>query len=410
MKIVYVQPAELFGGAERQGTLAIRHLKKYGINVLAFIGQSEKLRRSLEEIGVVNYIVCSDIPEELDGPHPYREWLGWCFKSVIRWRRATAQLEGAAREFGAELIFASRSPGWTVAGPVAQWLKVPLVWRCGSRPATTNHRFWLHILAKLYPPKALVCNSQAVASSITPIVHVPSTTVPNAVDTTKFDPQHADAEYRRQLGVGEDPVVGIAARPHPFKGFEGLANLVRHLRRKIPQVRFLVAGESKWRPHFERHLALQAVAENVHFLGYLHNIECFYKSCDVIVLLSQKRSIEGLPNALLEAMAMERPVVATRFGGTMEMLSHGIDGFLVDYEDYQSFSEYICRLLFNPELALAMGRAGRRTAQARFSVDKMACALAATLRKVRLENAVHQRSCSDRGLFPNTEFEKEWYR
>jgi len=111
-------------------------------------------------------------------------------------------------------------------------------------------------------------------------------------------------------------------------------------------------------------------------------VESFLASCDVVVLTSKSRSIEGSPNALLEAMAMERPIVATRVGGVAEVITDGVEGFLVGEVDGEAFAERLVRLLGDPGLRRQMGAAGRARVLAHHREGDVVATLAAMLHEL----------------------------
>jgi len=137
--------------------------------------------------------------------------------------------------------------------------------------------------------------------------------------------------------------------------------VVRSAVAEVPSLRFLVAGESGWRAHYQSLFGSSGLSERVTFLGHVADIESFYASCDIVVLASRQNSIDGSPNAVLEAMAMERPVVASNVGGLAETLHDGIEGYLVAPADAVGFSRRLIELCGDPSLRRRLGTAGRAT-------------------------------------------------
>jgi glycosyltransferase involved in cell wall biosynthesis len=273
-----------------------------------------------------------------------------------------ARLRDLARERAVDLIFASRSVGWIAASPVARRLGLPLVWRGGGRPTGRGQRVSLRFLARLWRPDALVCNCEAVRRDLEPLVRAPSYIVHNGVDTARFDPQRVVPRFRRDAGIGPDvPVVGFSGRPAPEKGLEVLGAALVRVARDLPNLRVFIAGEFGWRAEYERLFGALGLAERTTFLGHVQDIESVYASCDVIALTSHNHSIEGSPNAVLEAMAMERPIVATAVGGLPELIQDGVQGFLVPAEDAAGLATHLGRLLGDPALRRQLGAAGRAT-------------------------------------------------
>jgi glycosyltransferase involved in cell wall biosynthesis len=184
------------------------------------------------------------------------------------------------------------------------------------------------------------------------------------VDGKRFssasDEERASARARLALPSGV-PLIGLAARPAPEKGFGLLEQVVVRVRREHPDARFVVAGDFTLRRFYEARFASAGVGNAVRFVGHV-DAAMFFRAVDVVVLTSRERSIEASPNALLEAMASCRPIVATAVGGVPELVRHGVDGYLTTDVDAEGFSANVSRLIAFPELRAEFGRNGRARA------------------------------------------------
>ena len=140
------------------------------------------------------------------------------------------------------------------------------------------------------------------------------------------------------------------------------------MRAQLPNVHAVIVGE------VELDEMLQAVVRDLHLedrltlLGRRGDMPEVYSAMDVFVLSSHD---EGMSNAILEAMAMEKPVVATDVGGTGEVIVHGQSGLLVPPKDPGALAAAITEVLAQPERARAIGQLGRRIVEERFSADAM---------------------------------------
>jgi glycosyltransferase involved in cell wall biosynthesis len=110
------------------------------------------------------------------------------------------------------------------------------------------------------------------------------------------------------------------------------------------------------------------LGERVHFVGYQQDIWTWLAACDVFALSSDW---EGMPNAVLEAMAAGLPVVATAVGGTPDVVVQGTTGLLVPPDDATALAAALDRLIHDPDLRRMMGAAGRQRVRARFSAQQM---------------------------------------
>jgi glycosyltransferase involved in cell wall biosynthesis len=364
MRILYIQPAEGFGGAERQGVVHIRRLLDLGHEVVPVVGPGAPICEALEREGVRDYVFVPDFVSQANTPRRTIDHIGNARSAARSWLSLHRRLDGLVRERHVQLVFASRPPAWIAGSSSARRAGLPLIWRGGSRITSAHEAVGLRLLARLWPPDALVTNCDAVRRDLAPALRCPAHILPNGVDLTRFDARRVAPRVRLQLGIDDrTPVVGLSARPAPGKGLEFLAEVVRAAAAEVSSLRLLVAGEFGWRAHYQSLFASLGLGDRVTFLGHVADIDNFYASCDIVVLASRRHSIEGSPNAVLEAMAMERPVVATHVGGLAETLHDGIEGYLVDPADSAGFARRLIDLCGDPSLRRRLGAAGRATVE-----------------------------------------------
>ncbi len=174
----------------------------------------------------------------------------------------------------------------------------------------------------------------------------------NAVDVSRFSGP-PDRELRRTLtGSDRTPLVFTAARLHEQKGLDVLIEVVPG----VPEAHFVIAGDGTERGRLEQLAADLGVAERVTFLGSRSDIPALLRASDLFVLPSR---YEGFPLALLEAMAAEVPVVATRIGGVDELVVDGENGELVEAGDSVALGSAIARLLADADRRKQFAARGR---------------------------------------------------
>ncbi len=193
--------------------------------------------------------------------------------------------------------------------------------------------------------------------------------VPNGVDVERFHPRWPDQSLRQALDLDADaPTVGIIAALRPEKNHEMFLDVAALVRRTLPNARFLVVGDGPRRADLERRAESLGVAQGVLFLGTRSDIPQILSILDVVLLTSHS---EANPICLLEAMASEKPVVATRVGSVGETVRDRSTGYLVAPGDSQRMADRVVRLLTEPDRAAAMGRAAREHVILHASVDRM---------------------------------------
>lgn len=178
-------------------------------------------------------------------------------------------------------------------------------------------------------------------------------------------PEGADrAGARRKLGLPADAqVVSIVGRLSPEKGHQLFLDMARRIADRMPQACFLIVGHGTLRNRLEGQTAMLGLSDRVLFLGHRSDMHVVYASTDVLALCS---FTEGLPNVVLEAFAHGCPAVATRVGGVPEVVTHGVDGFIVEPGQLDALTSAVLTLLSSPDLAAAMGARARATVAARF--------------------------------------------
>ncbi|HEY0070535.1 MAG TPA: glycosyltransferase [Chloroflexia bacterium] len=194
----------------------------------------------------------------------------------------------------------------------------------------------------------------------------------NGVDISQFKPGAEAATVRRELGLGpEDVVIGTVGRLTADKGGQDdLIWAANELRLSHPNARLLIIGDGPLRPDLEKYATELGMLDSgaALFTGTRNDIAHLLGAMDVFVLPSHK---EALPVAVLEAMAMCLPVVATRVGGLPEVVQDGSTGLLVEPGDRPALRDALARLLSDRELAHRLGASGQARVHAHFTVDKM---------------------------------------
>jgi L-malate glycosyltransferase len=191
----------------------------------------------------------------------------------------------------------------------------------------------------------------------------------NGVDVARFGERPAPGRLRSDLGLpARTPIVAALCRLHEVKGVEFFLKAAVTLSRRFPDARFVIAGDGYHRPALERQAGELGLGGRVIFTGFQQNVPQFLSEVQISVLPSLS---EALSNTLLESMAAGVPVVATNVGGNPEAVEDGVTGLLVPSREPEALAAAIARLLEQPALAQAMGRAGRQRAVERFSLDRL---------------------------------------
>lgn len=194
--------------------------------------------------------------------------------------------------------------------------------------------------------------------------------IPSGVDTDLFRPTAGGAEAKRRLGIAaETPLIGTVGRLEPRKGTATLLAATAALRAEgRHDASLVVVGDGPLRAALDAEAARLGIASHVRLLGDRGDVGAVLEALDVFVLPSRT---EGMSNALLEAMAMARPVVATAVGGTPEVISDAVSGLLVPADDAAAMTTAMRRLLDDSTLAGRLGAAARQTVAERYGARSM---------------------------------------
>jgi glycosyltransferase involved in cell wall biosynthesis len=199
-------------------------------------------------------------------------------------------------------------------------------------------------------------------------VHV----IRNGIDLERFHPgQPEPPGLRAALGfAADDPVIAVFARLDPQKGHAVLLEAMARLRHAVPRVRLVIAGEGVLREKLEQRTALLGMADAVRFVGRQSNVSDWLAMAKVVVLPS---FYEGLPLAAMEALAAEKPLVATAVDGTPEVVLNGNTGLTVPPGDPERLSAALLRLLCRPSLARELAHSGREWISEKFTHARQVC-------------------------------------
>jgi glycosyltransferase involved in cell wall biosynthesis len=164
------------------------------------------------------------------------------------------------------------------------------------------------------------------------------------------------------------PVVGNVAALTDHKDHATLIEAAARVRLRVPEARFVCVGDGALRPRLEALCRERGLGDRWIFAGFRSDLDRLFPAFTVFCLSSH---MEGLGTSLLDAMAFARPVVATAAGGIPEAVEDGVTGRVVPVRDPAALADALAETLADPQRARAMGTAGRRRFEERFTADRM---------------------------------------
>jgi glycosyltransferase involved in cell wall biosynthesis len=205
--------------------------------------------------------------------------------------------------------------------------------------------------------------------------------IPNGLDVNKL---RALADRRPFLadftaGMGLMKTIGVVGRLTPLKGHEVLIQAIQILRNQNKPCTCVIVGDGEGRQDLEQLALASETGNSFHFLGYQGNVFSIIKDFDICVLPSYQ---DSCPNALLEYMAMGKPVVASNVPGINEIIAHGQNGLLFPVGDAASLAKNIAYLIDHPDAASGLGAAGQQRLREAFSMSTTASQYEAFYRRM----------------------------
>lgn len=187
--------------------------------------------------------------------------------------------------------------------------------------------------------------------------------IPNGVDIARFNPTYRDTSID-----GREQIVVCVSKLRYEKGIDVLLQAWGLVHQQVPQARLVIVGDGGLRPQLECLAKVLGIASSVEFVGLQSDIPAQFHRGSLAVLPSRW---EGMSNALLEAMACGLPCVATRVSGSEDIIQHGVNGLLVESEDYQGMAQALLTLLHDPALTRKYGQAARETIERDYSFEQV---------------------------------------
>ncbi len=187
--------------------------------------------------------------------------------------------------------------------------------------------------------------------------------IPNGVDISHFTPAPADPTLDERAEV----VICVSGMRYE-KGIDVLLHAWRLVHQQAPQARLIIVGRGSLQAQLEQMAEVLGIAESVEFTGVQSDVRGQLYRGSIAVLPSRW---EGMPNAVLEAMACGMPCVATRVSGSEDIIQHGVNGLLVESEDYEGMAQALLTLLRDPLLVQKYGRAARETIERHYSLEQV---------------------------------------
>jgi len=279
--------------------------------------------------------------------------------AYVQGAMAAGRLPWLLHAWRPDVVYTWLEHGTFLAAPIARVMGLPVMVarRNVSGPYATRPKPFVHAIFGAERLALLVtANSKAVAAEAVRR-GIPSGRV-------RVIANGHPAVEKMPLPASETVVLGYLARMRPEKGHRRLVRALATLETRVDW-RVNLGGDGPLRGEIEADVKRHGLGDRVQFTGPVDDVAAFWGECDAAVLLSDH---EGSPNALIEAAALGRPLVATRVGGVPEFVN-ATNGLLVDPTDDTAVALALRRMIEDRELRQRLGAAAHRHAMRQFSIE-----------------------------------------
>lgn len=364
-RVLHVITQLELGGAQRSTLELLRHLDRWRYELTlasAPGGPLEEDARAIPDVTVVT------VPSLVRPLHPWRDL------------RAVRSLTRLIRQGKFDIVHTHSSKAGILGRWAAAQAGVPVI-------CHTIHGFAFHAGQPAWIRRAYQAAERAAAKMTTRLITVSQHDaaiglsagigasgqyrhIPYGIDVGRFHRNGLTAHAARgRLGLRPDaPTLGTVACFKPQKAPLDFLAMCAQIRHAMPNLQAVMVGDGALRPAIEQQRRALGLEGMVHLLGWRRDIPEVLSALDVFVLTSRW---EGLPMSVLEAQAMEVPVVVTDTGGVRDCIIDGVNGSLVPIGDLEGLSRRVVELLRDAEAARAMAAQGEATVTERFSVERM---------------------------------------
>jgi glycosyltransferase involved in cell wall biosynthesis len=283
--------------------------------------------------------------------------------------RAALALSRIFRSHSADVVLCCNERAFRLAAPATRLAASPaLLYRNGLTATFKNrgiNRFLFRWVSRM------VVNTEALREEMAAFGWMRPEqlqVINNGIVPQLYDPDPAARERLRaeQRTPPDRAVAAVVARVTEDKGQVETTQAVAELCRDGADLDLWIVGEGSLQPRLEAQARELGIAERVRFLGFRTDVAAVYQAIDILVQASYR---EGLGNALLEAMASSRPIVASAVGGTPDVVVPGETGELVPAYDAGAIRDALAPLVASPELRRQYGENGRRRVEQHFRLE-----------------------------------------
>jgi glycosyltransferase involved in cell wall biosynthesis len=348
LTILHTESAKRWGGQERRTFAEAVEFKKRGHRVIIAVQPGSALGKHAREVGI-----------------EARE-IGMRNRDILK---AFFQLFSLIKRERVDIVNThSSKDSWIASFAACLALRPRLIRTRHVSIPISKHP--LNIIYKL-PHKIITCG-EAIRKRMIEVNRFPPekiVSIPTGVDVERFNPDRVKENIREELGIDQDtPLVGNISIIRTEKGYPYFLEAAQEILKIKPETRFLIVGHEPKGDTLTQEVRKRGLEDKVIMPGLRKDIPQVLATLDVFVLSSLR---EGVPQGVTQALAMEKPIVATDVGGVPELIKHNQTGLLVSPANSETLAKAILELLEDREKAKKLGENGRRLVEEKFSQETM---------------------------------------
>lgn len=378
IRIAVVEPTDRIGGAEISVMELAQHINPMTFEIEFLLPSSGKLSNILQRRNLVYRTLgqprFASVRFQFSNQISVLNPAAILYDLVVTQRYATAVARTALRA-KYDIIQGNGVFGNLVAVLAARWANLPCIWHVQDIVSASWGKGWgrRYLAYMSRSVQRVVAISQAVAESLSGIEPSKVQIIYHGVDEKRFAPR-TPSTLRNELGLESDTfLVGALARLVPWKGHKILLEAAAQILEKRANVHFIVVGDSifgetTYKQHLIDYARQLKIDKQVSFLGWREDTVNVLAGIDVLAHPALKPEPFGI--ALIEAMAMAKPIIASNLGGPAEIVVPGTTGYLFPANDSCALAQAILRLSLQPQLAMEMGQCARRRVIETFTISR----------------------------------------
>ena len=361
--ILFIDHADGMGGAENILLLLMNHLNKQVWNPNLAVSNGRFLQLAQQNHIPAHTVV---FPKLRRSP-----------MAITNWGHGGRAIAKIAKTINARILHANTIRASLYTAVAAKHTRIPFIWHMHDFWLSENEpqQKWLDSRGKWMLSQmatVIIANSQATATHLPPSEKL--VVVHNGIDLAEFDLAIDGRNFRQQHNIPHNqPVVGMMGRLRPWKGQTTFLNIAAQISQTHPQTRFLVVGGNPFTTQDAYAAELRQIAQDLQltdkitFTGQITDVQSALTAMDIFVHPGAPEPF-GLVN--IEAMAMQRPVVAFAHGALPEIVVDGETGLLIPPNNINTMAAQITTLLDDKEIRMRMGENGRKRIETHFTIQQ----------------------------------------